>query len=83
MSATATDPRAIPEHVRDFEAPNLDGLTEQNAHELARIYNHYSAYLEHTAHATKYRLLGDIECALSFERAAETHYRQLPEWARW
>lgn len=67
-----------------LNVPCLDAITDDG--ELAQLENTFgrlAAYVGHKRQAVKYRLAGDIECALSHERVMDDHYKQLPEWARW
>ena len=72
-----------------YEPVNLDGFhhdADGDSAELVALENVYgrlAAYIEHKRQAMKYRIHGDIECALSYERAMEEHYKRLPAWARW
>ncbi len=51
--------------------------------ELENTFGRLAAIAGHRRAARKYRLMGDIECALSYERIIDQYYDQLPEWARW
>jgi hypothetical protein len=67
-----------------MNVPNLDSVTDDG--ELAELENTFgrlAAYVGHKRQAIKYRLCGDIEAALSYERACDEHYKRLPFWARW
>jgi hypothetical protein len=68
-----------------FEVPNLDCLTIDPI-ELRRagdVFSLLACYAEHTARAMELRLEGDTDGARSFERAAQTVYDRLPDWAKW
>ncbi len=66
-----------------FEIPNLDGMSEDEVRQCERVFGLLAAYASHKANAMKWRAAGDIEVAIGHERAADTMYRRLPEWARW
>lgn len=65
------------------EPVNLDGLGEDELVALENVYGRLAAYCGAKRQAQKYRLCGDIECALSYERCCENHHRLLPAWAKW
>lgn len=68
-----------------FDVPNLDGLTDDPAEllELSSVLGILACYADYKARAIRHRKGGDVEAALSFERAADFQYKRLPEWARW
>lgn len=68
-----------------IDVPNLDTCTTRptDLEDISRVYSILAAYAEHKAKGMRHRLNGDIECAISFEKAAQTQYRLLPKWARW
>jgi hypothetical protein len=72
------------DEVEPLEVPNLDAIEDDGAlAELDNVFSRLAAYCEHKRQARKYRLAGDIECALSHERICDDHYKRLPEWAKW
>jgi hypothetical protein len=66
-----------------FDPPNLDALTTPELSEYAEVFRTLADYCDYAAEAKAYRPTGYIEAALDAERACETLYRRLPEWARW
>jgi hypothetical protein len=68
-----------------YEPINLDCFSTDPAdlRQLAEVYGRLAAFADLKANAMELRSRGDIEAALSFERACETTYRRLPGWARW
>lgn len=81
----ATMPATDPGIFGPDGAPNLDGLSIDPADLEAaeKVFALLSAYAGHTASAMRFRLSGDVEAALAFERCAESVYRKLPKWAKW
>jgi hypothetical protein len=68
-----------------FEVPNLDCLSIDPGDLLqaAAVFSLLASYAEHTGRAMELRLQGDIDAALSFEKAAQASYKRLPAWAKW
>lgn len=67
-----------------FEPVNLDGFSDRaELLCLARVYGRLACYAEDKAKAMELRAQGDIEAALSFEKAADRQYKLLPTWAQW
>jgi hypothetical protein len=50
---------------------------------MERVLDVLSAYCHNKRLAMQHRVGGDIEAALSWERANERLYKRLPAWARW
>jgi hypothetical protein len=68
-----------------YEPINLDCFSVDPAdlRQLAEVYGRLAAYADQKAHAMELRSKGDMEAALSFERACDATYQRLPAWARW
>lgn len=84
------------EKIIDYEAlekamPNLDcfvdpSQAEEAAREMGEVLcglNKLQRYATHKAQAMKFRLAGDINTALLFEKRCDTIHKELPVWARW
>lgn len=67
------------------DVPNLDGLdTRSEAYRAAsEVYARMAAYCILKAKAMEFRLAGDIDAALSYERSMEKAYQAFPDWAQW
>lgn len=72
-----------------YEPVNLDGFAHDADGDsvelvaLENVYGRLAAYIAAKRQAQKYRVSGDLEAALSFERCCEAHYARLPDWAKW
>jgi hypothetical protein len=66
-----------------FEPINLDDLDEQNAENLAELFDLLCGYARNIATAKHLRRRGHVESALASERIAARYFARLPLWARW
>jgi hypothetical protein len=67
-----------------MDTPNLDCFIDpDDLAEHERVFDLLRAYCFHKRIAMRNRLEGHIGCALVSERACDSIYKQLPDWARW
>jgi hypothetical protein len=72
----------IPE-IADLSIPNLDGMVEEDLHDVADILEAAARYARSKARALVARAEGRLEAARLLERRCERAYNELPRWARW
>lgn len=68
-----------------FEPPNLDCLSTDpdDYAAMERVLDCLSLYASAKRHAMVFRLAGDIDAAIAYERQLDRYYARLPQWARW
>jgi hypothetical protein len=66
-----------------FEVPNLDCLSSAELEDMAYVFSTLHRYAEKKAVAHRDRRNGHIQAAEQKERALESMYYNLPQWAKW
>ena len=71
--------------LQGIEVPNLDdySVDPMDWAALERLFDLLSLYCSQKRAAMQYRLKGDCEVALAYERMMQRTYERLPAWARW
>lgn len=67
----------------DLIIPNLDDIDPAERERFRGLFDLLENYCSYKQYASHYRLEGNIEAALGYEKACETIYRRLPKELRW